>query len=221
MDDELPQIAVIGAGPLGLEAALYARYLGYPTQVFELSDKAATKILVLGEQTLGAFGGLTSRLGVSALRAQYADWQPPTNAPLTARQWHEKYLTPLAESDLISDVLHLGHKVIGITRRDADDDVSFELRCRDAQGAEVVNSADIVIDATGAKSPAWFGDYVVDPELGFANPEADFYVLGAKGGAETFAAGLVQIRDLFAILGEREDLDVYATMPEIDMTSEF
>ncbi len=35
------RIAVIGAGPLGLEAALYGRYLGYDVQVFEQGDVAA------------------------------------------------------------------------------------------------------------------------------------------------------------------------------------
>ncbi|HKD37575.1 MAG TPA: FAD-dependent oxidoreductase, partial [Pirellulales bacterium] len=29
------RIAVLGAGPIGLEAALYARYLGYEVDVYE------------------------------------------------------------------------------------------------------------------------------------------------------------------------------------------
>ena len=38
MDDEQPRIAILGAGPIGLEAAIYARYLGYPTEVIERGD---------------------------------------------------------------------------------------------------------------------------------------------------------------------------------------
>jgi len=32
---ELPRLAVLGAGPIGLEMALYARRLGYPVTVYE------------------------------------------------------------------------------------------------------------------------------------------------------------------------------------------
>jgi len=217
MDYENPCIAILGAWPMGLEAALYARYLGYPVRLVERGNHAAARVLALGEQVVGTFGALASPLGVSALRAQDAAWQPPSAAaPLTADEWHAQYLALLAGSDLIVDALFLGHEVVGINRRDAEDDVAFEIRCRGADGNAAVHEADIVIDATGAGAPAWFGDGGVDVELGFANPAADFYVIGAKGGAGTFAEGLVQIRDLFAILGEREDLDVYATMPTME-----
>ena len=33
---DTPRIAVVGAGPIGLEAALYARSLKYPVAVYEL-----------------------------------------------------------------------------------------------------------------------------------------------------------------------------------------
>ena len=33
-------IAILGAGPIGLEAALYARYLGYSVQVYERHEVA-------------------------------------------------------------------------------------------------------------------------------------------------------------------------------------
>jgi hypothetical protein len=216
MDDEQPRIAILGGGPISLEAALYARYLGYPTQVFERSENPAASVLAQGDQVVGTFGELASRLGVSALRAQNVDWQlPSANSVLTAAAWHARYLVPLAESDLVAEVLQLGCEVVDVTRRDTEEDVAFEIRCRDAARAEATHEADIVIDATGANSPAWFGDSGADEGPGFGNPEADFYMLGAKGGAKSFAAALGQIRDLFAVIGEREDLDVYATMPAI------
>jgi hypothetical protein len=47
------------------------------------------------------------------------------------------------------------------------------------------------------------------------NPEPDFYILGAKsyGRDPNFlvAIGLQQIRDVFTIIGDREDLDLYKT----------
>jgi flavin-dependent dehydrogenase len=217
MDDENPRIAILGAGPIGLEVALYARYLGYPAQVFEKQGMVAVNVLALGERPVGEFGGLASRLGVSALRAQDTSWQAPTATDtLTAIEWHTKYLVLLAESDLVAEVLNLGSEVVEVARRDTDDDAAFVIRVQKAGGGEETCEADFVIDATGPDSISWDGVWEVDDELGFGNPEADFYVLGAKGGAKTFLAGLAQIRDLFAILGEREDLDVYATMPAIE-----
>lgn len=220
-DDEQPRIAILGAGPIGLEAALYARYLGYPTAVLERGAKLATDVLAKGSKSFGLFAELASTLGVAALKAQHPEEKfPTTSTALTAEQWHQAYLTPLAGSDLIGDVLHLNTEVLAVERRAEDDDVSFQIRCRDEQGNETLHEADIVIDATGtAGNCEWFSTPEADDELSFLNPDADYYILGGKSrheGQITFARGLEQIRELFAILGERDDLDVYATMPPLE-----
>jgi NADPH-dependent 2,4-dienoyl-CoA reductase/sulfur reductase-like enzyme len=215
-DDPQPRIAILGAGPIGLEAALYARYLGYPVELIERSDRPA-KQLVLNDSPL-PFKQLASPLGVAALRAQNSEWMPPRgDEQLTPAQWWESYLAPLAESDLISDVLKLGTEVLAFRRN--EEDTAFLIECRDASGGELVVEAEIVIDCTGrVGNRQWFAEEAPDPEFGFLNPDADVYVLGGKSCPESsisFAQGLVQIRELFAILGEREDLDLYATMPAI------
>ena len=220
MDDEQPRIAILGAGPIGLEAALYARYLGYPVRVFERAQIPAANILAKGAEQVGIFSELASTLTVAALQAQNPDWRPPTaSSLLTAVQWHEAYLIPLAESDLIADVLHLNAEVVAIERRDENEDVSFQIRCRDAQGTQIVHEADIVIDVTGTTGQReWFTDQDADGELSFLNPDADYYVLGSKcrrDGQCTHPRGLEQIRELFSILGERDDLDVYDTLPPL------
>ncbi len=221
MDDDLqPRIAILGAGPIGLEAALYARYLGYPAAVLERAANPAAHVLAQGDKQLAAsFGEFASTLGVAALQAQNPDWRcPAANDRLTAAQWHENYLLPLAESDLISEVLRLETTVIEITR--GDDDADFKIRCRNSQGEERIFEVDIILDATGIDgSRTWFAEGGNDAELSFLNPDSDYYVLGSKSrssGQMTFIEGLAQIRELFAILGEREDLDVYATMPAIE-----
>lgn len=215
-DDPLPRLAILGAGPIGLEAALYARYLGYPAEILERAAEPA--INVIGDDPLGTFAELASTLGVAALKAQDPSWHPPSaTEPLTGRRWRERYLLPLAGSDLIADILKMNTEVIAITRRDEADDTSFQIRCRNAEGHESTLEADIVVDATGAVGTReWFTDEPVDPNLGFENPDADYYVIGEKSRTEVpfrFAMGLTQIRDLFAILGDRDDLDVYATLP--------
>jgi hypothetical protein len=51
------------------------------------------------------------------------------------------------------------------------------------------------------------------------NPEPDFYILGAKSyGRDSrflIADGLRQVRDLFTIIGDREDLDLYASLSKM------
>lgn len=220
MDDDLqPRIAILGAGPIGLEAALYARYLGYPVAVLERDGNPAASVLAQDdEQTTAPFVEGASTLGVAALQAQNLDWRCPGAADrLTAVQWHENYLQLVADSDLVFEVLHLDTTVIEIARGDHDTD--FQIRCRNSQDEERVFEVDIILDATGINgSRAWFTEGDSDVELSFLNPDSDYYVLGAKShpsGQTTFVEGLAQIRDLFAILGEREDLDIYATMPAI------
>ena len=48
------------------------------------------------------------------------------------------------------------------------------------------------------------------------NAEPDFYILGAKSfGRDSrfwISIGLEQIRELFTIIGDRAELDLYATM---------
>jgi hypothetical protein len=52
------------------------------------------------------------------------------------------------------------------------------------------------------------------PEV-LATAEPSFYVLGAKSYGRNsnflFSVGLQQIRDIFTVIGERADLDLYAT----------
>jgi hypothetical protein len=57
-----------------------------------------------------------------------------------------------------------------------------------------------------------------DPPL-LVQPEPNFYILGAKshGRRSDFlvSLGLAQIRDVFAIIGDRATLDLYATAPRL------
>ncbi len=220
-DDPQPRLAILGAGPIGLEAALYARYLGYPVELLERSEIAAPGVSAKGSEQLSRpFAECASRLGVAALRAQNPDWQlPAASARLTATELYERYLKPLAESDLIAEVLRLGSEVVGIAR--SDDDNLFQVGSRNSEREEIIHEAEIVIDATGSGgNSTWFpeADANIEADLNFLNPAADVYILGSKSHPDVpfpFVAGLAQIRELFAILGEREDLDIYATMPPL------
>ena len=111
---------------------------------------------------LASFGESASTLGVAALQAQNPDWRcPAATERLTAVQWYESYLLPLAESDLVSEVLRLDTTVSEIAR--GDDDAIFRFVAATAQGEKSTHVADIVIDATGINGDrAWFAEAASD-----------------------------------------------------------
>jgi hypothetical protein len=106
------------------------------------------------------FRDLSSPLGVAALRAQDPHFcPPPADAQLTGRQWIDRYLEPLSQSDLLADHLVCGATVVGVSRphftktrtcgdhqRDRD---GFCLLVEHGDGRQTWQTADIVIDATG------------------------------------------------------------------------
>lgn len=157
--DTPARIAVLGAGPIGIETALYARYLGYDVDVYE-RDSVAAHVLRWGHVSMfSPFGMNRSSLGLAALQAQDEAYRPPADDEiLTGRQWAERYLLPLAQSDLLADHLRPGCEVLGVSRRGLlkgdlpgghDRDASdFVLLVRQ-DGRERYEAADVVIDTTG------------------------------------------------------------------------
>jgi thioredoxin reductase len=158
--DTPARIAILGAGPIGLEAALYARYLGYEVMLYE-RGRIAEHVLHWGHVRMFTPWQMNvSPLGIAALRAQHPDWQPPADDLLiTGRQWAESYLLPLATSDLLADNIQTETQVVGLARRGLlkGDTADLEERgerdllvsVRDVQGVERIDKADVVIDATG------------------------------------------------------------------------
>ena len=158
--DTPARIAVLGAGPVGLEAALYARYLGYDVDLYERGD-VAENVLRWGHVRLFTpWRQNVSPLGVAALKIQDEAWRPPDDdAILTGREFAETYLRPLAHSDLLIDSLRMRTAVMAVGREgklkgdhvgdEAREEGDFRLLLRDSAGNESIASADAVIDATG------------------------------------------------------------------------
>jgi thioredoxin reductase len=165
--DTPAKIAILGAGPIGLEAALYARYLGYDVEIFEAREAIAPPVSAARLWT--AFGENSSPLAVRALSAQNPDQPlPAPESILTVGEWYERYVRPLAESDLIIDFLHFNTRVVSIGKveisktdcpsgeydRGAWD---FRLLVQQRDGAERIVAADVVFDCTGTPLPIPIG----------------------------------------------------------------
>ncbi|HEV7223618.1 MAG TPA: hypothetical protein VGN42_13005, partial [Pirellulales bacterium] len=158
--DTPARIAVLGAGPIGLEAALYARYLGYDVDIYE-RGRAAEHLLRWGHVRLFTPWRMNvTPLGLAALSAQDESWRAPADdAILTGRELAEAYFIPLAHSDLLIDGLQLGAEVLavgreGLLKQDQVEDeiridAPFRILLRDASGQERLAAADVVIDTTG------------------------------------------------------------------------
>ena len=179
--DTPAKIAILGAGPIGLEAALYARFLGYDVVIFE-QGRVCEHVQRRGHaRLLTPFTENSSPLGLAALTAQDENFhEPEATALLTGRQWLERYLQPLADSDLLSDHLHTNTRVLGVgkeqvrkTDREQDlpegderGDWAFRILVRDSDGNERIEMVDGVLDCTGVASHPNFAGHGGLPAVG-------------------------------------------------------
>jgi thioredoxin reductase len=158
--DTPARIAILGAGPIGLEAALYARFLGYDVDIYDRGRVCEHIRRWAHVRMFSPFGLNASPLGIAALVAQEPTWRAPAaDALLTGGEFLEQYLLPLAASDLIEDYLHLETEVLAVAKTEAlkgelfqqeeRGDEDFRLLLRDKAGVERYAEADVVIDATG------------------------------------------------------------------------
>ncbi len=162
--DTPARIAVLGAGPIGLEAALYARYLGYDVDIYERGS-VAEHVLRWGHvRMFTPFGMNRSPLGLAALRAQEPTYEAPADEELlSGRQFARRYLLPLAQSDLLADSLREHTEVVAIGRDgpligdlagdETRGDYNFRLLLASTNpedhGRQRTAEADVIIDATG------------------------------------------------------------------------
>ncbi len=151
-------IAIIGGGPVGVEAGLYARFLGYDVWLFD-SVKVGHRQLAWGDQPLQQpFGSVTSSLGLAALAAQGTAGEcPAPEASVTYREYVEKYLLPVARTDLLYDSVQIQSPVLSISRTGCGNTTPIEQRAEQefrvlidsGQRGEYTQLVDIVIDCSG------------------------------------------------------------------------
>jgi threonine dehydrogenase-like Zn-dependent dehydrogenase len=188
-------IAILGSGPIGLEAALYARFLGYDVILIDqqgLADRLSghdTDALDL------ALADLTSTLGRAALTSHDADWGTDIESSLESiDSWYSSYVVPLSQTDLLASLPRLAMSIGAIT-------VTEEGLLLEADGDQQESlNVDAVIDVDGT---------CAGTQQVYQLPRVALDEITAAGLRESFQAGLSAIRKLFADLGGRQELDLY------------
>src|SRR5262249_13093874 len=101
------RVAVLGAGPVGVEAALYAKACGLTVAVYE-RGAVCEHLQRWGHVKLFTPFGMTgSPLGLQTLlRDRPARDLPSETDLLTGRQLREAYHVPLAESETLLESVH-------------------------------------------------------------------------------------------------------------------
>ncbi len=161
-----PRVAILGAGPVGIEAALYAEALELPFTVHERGD-VGQNVRDWGHVRLFTpWGQNTTALGRAALLGDRPKLKLPDEGDiLTGREHADAYLAPLAAhlgerfqaKSMVMQVGRKGHLREETTPGRAKE--PFRLLLRAGDGAERVEEADVVLDCTGTYgNPRFLGD---------------------------------------------------------------
>lgn len=150
-------LAILGAGPIGVEAALYALNKGFRVDLYEAHTPGASVHRWTHVGLFSPWSMNRSPWGERALRAAGHALAPEDDFP-SARDYLDDYLLPLAATPALADALHEGCRVVGVARRDvlkgdligdaSRADGPFVLLLEDADGQRYAE-ADIVLDTTG------------------------------------------------------------------------
>jgi thioredoxin reductase len=164
------RIAIIGAGPIGLEAGLYARRLGLHVTIYERGEIGE----YLGRwghvRLFTPFGMNTSPLGLDEIRKEHPQHHLPAASDLLSGiDFREAYLSPLALTSALcggiqvkTEVLHIGRA--GLLKTDPANEpkrltAPFRILVREPNNSERMDEADVILDCSGTYSRhRWLGE---------------------------------------------------------------
>ncbi len=161
-------LIIIGAGPIGLETALYARQCGFRVTVLEKGEVGDHLRRWQHITLFSPFGMNATPLGRHTVQQQGATL-PEDDAYLTAGEYLERYLLPLASTEALQPCIHTGWEVLAIGRKGLlkGEHIGngrrrshpFKILARNAAGEERIFTADGVIDASGTfGNPNYLGE---------------------------------------------------------------
>jgi cation diffusion facilitator CzcD-associated flavoprotein CzcO len=163
--EQRPRIAILGGGPIGLEAGLAAAERDWEFTIYEAAARPAGNVRDWGHVRLFTPWDLNvSERMRRALPGAPAGAELPTGDELA-----EELLDPLAELPTVKPRLRLGTRVEAVARQGLlkHEEIAsaergarrFRLLVSDAEGRESVEHADAVLDCTGTYgNPNALGD---------------------------------------------------------------
>jgi thioredoxin reductase len=159
-----PRIAILGAGPVGLEAALAAAEAGHPFTIYETATEVGGNVRAWGHVRLFT----PWDLNVSPRMRRHLPDAPSGSDCPTGAELADRLLAPLAALPEIAPNLRLGTRVLDVGREgllkhqeianEARAKRPFRILLTDGR-REWTETADVVIDATGTYgNPNRLGD---------------------------------------------------------------
>jgi thioredoxin reductase len=218
-----PQIAILGSGPTGLEAALAAAERGLPFTLYEAAPRVAGHVRSWGHVSLFTPWSMNvSPRMRAALEAAGVPIPEGEGCP-TGDELADQLLEPIAALPAIAPNLRLSSRVVAVGREGLlkHEEISstaraarpFRLLIADGEGNERIDHATLVIDTTGTYShPNLLGDggipapgeLALDGEVRRSLPnfaqEADWagktiLVVGAGHSAQTAVRDLARLAE--------------------------
>lgn len=161
MADKAGKIVIVGAGPVGVETALYAQFLGFETILIERSNQVGASMHSWRHLPLfSEWFDTISPLGLELLLKQQPHTFQELSGDCLVSDYLERYLRPLhhtldhVEVCLNTEVLQISRD--GVTKLEPLGEVRsqnpFRILVKELGSGERLITADIVVDASGAQS---------------------------------------------------------------------
>ena len=154
-----PEVAILGAGPVGLDAALAAAERGWPFTLYEAAPAAAANVRRWGHVQLFSPWSMNASPRMRAALSGRGVSVPSGDACPTGAELVERLLEPVARLPEVSDRLRTGTRIVAVGRKGllkheaigASERARrpFRLLLEDPDGRERVAEADVVLDCTG------------------------------------------------------------------------
>ena len=152
-----PKIGILGAGPIGLHAALVASYQGFDVILFERGEVAEGVRKWSHVRLFTPFGMNSTQLGRKKVIAS-GHSLPGEDVLLTGNAYRKLYLKPLSELPVLREAIREQTEVVSVGRGDllkgeeigttGRADQPFRILSRSDSG-ERINIVDAVLDCTG------------------------------------------------------------------------
>lgn len=199
---EPSRIAIIGAGPIGIEAALYAASLGFPITVYERGEVGEHLSRWGNVRLFTPFGMNHTPLGVDIIRKEHPQHVlPQAGDLLRSVEFRDSYLLPLTLTSHLCDRIRMKSEVLqigraNVSRSDPANDPKrgrspFRILYRNEKQQEQMDEADIILDCTGTYAHhRWLGEGGI-PAIGelAAEKQISYGLEDIAGARKTHYAG--------------------------------